>query len=136
MSTLTSSVTNSVTNSRAVKFSSSQTRITVYEQRPSIRRSTIWYQPKDLKQFREDRKADASKIKNQEYTNEEKICWWGLERLLVPAVREKTVYAKEQMKSAVLEKQSEAHEDKKFMSASEWAAKVAQKKAKYYSENI
>ena len=125
MSTLTSS---SVTNSRAVKFSSSQTRITVYEQRPSIRRSTIWYQPEDLKQFRDERKADASKIKNREYT--EKICWWGLERLLVPEVREKTVYAKEQMKSAVLEKQSVSK------SASDWAAKVAQKKAKYYSENI
>lgn len=134
MSTLTSS---SITNSRAVKFATSQTRITVYEQRPSIRRSTIWYNAKDLKQFRDDRKADASKIKNQEYANgAEKICWWGLERLLVPEVREKTVYAKEQMKSAVLEKQSEAHEDKKVKGASEWAAKVAQKKAKYYSENI
>ena len=124
-----STLTSSITNSRAVKFSSSQTRITVYEQRPSIRRSTIWYQPKDLKQFRDERKADASKIKNREYTNE-KICWWGLERLLVPEVREKTVYAKEQMKSAVLEKQSVSK------SASDWAAKVAQKKAKYYSENI
>ncbi len=132
-----STVTSSITNSRAITFSSSQTRITVYEQRPSIRRSTIWYNAKDLKQFRDDRKADASKIKNQEYANgAEKICWWGLERLLVPEVREKTVYAKEQMKSAVLEKQSEAHEDKKVKGASEWAAKVAQKKAKYYSENI
>ena len=134
---MSTTLTSSITNSRAVKFSASQTRITVYEQRPSIRRSTIWYGSKDLKQFREDRKADASKIKNQEYANgDEKICWWGLERLLVPAVREKTVYAKEQMKSAVLEKQSEAHEENKFKSASEWAAKVAQKKAKYYSENI
>lgn len=125
-----STLTSSITNSRAVKFaSSSQTRITVYEQRPSIRRSTIWYNSADLKQFREDRKTDASKIKNQEYASE-KICWWGLERLLVPAVREKTVYAKEQMKSAVLEKQSVSK------SASDWAAKVAQKKAKYYSENI
>ena len=132
-----STLTSSITNSRAITFSSSQTRITVYEQRPSIRRSTIWYNAKDLKQFRDDRKADASKIKNQEYANgAEKICWWGLERLLVPEVREKTVYAKEQMKSAVLEKQSEAHEDKKVKGASEWAAKVAQKKAKYYSENI
>ncbi len=126
-----STLTSSITNSRAVKFATSQTRITVYEQRPSIRRSTIWYNAKDLKQFRDDRKADASKIKNQEYANSsEKICWWGLERLLVPEVREKTVYAKEQMKSAVLEKQSVSK------SASEWAAKVAQKKAKYYSENI
>ena len=132
-----STLTSSITNSRAVKFSASQTRITVYEHRPSIRKSTIWYNGKDLKQFREDRKTDASKIKNQEYkSGDEKICWWGLERLLVPAVREKTVYAKEQMKSAVLEKQSEAHEENKFKSASEWAAKVAQKKAKYYSENI
>jgi hypothetical protein len=124
-----STLTSSITNSRAVKFSASQTRITVYEQRPSIRRSTIWYNGADLKQFREDRKADASKIKNQEYATGE-ICWWGLERLLVPEVREKTVYAKEQMKSAVLEKQSVSK------SASDWAAKVAQKKAKYYSENI
>jgi hypothetical protein len=125
-------------NSRpVVKFSSSQTRITLYEEEID-RRSLIWYNAADLKQFRDDRKTDVSKIKNQEHSESgtEKLCWWGLERHVVPSVRSMTMQAKKQVKMAVLSKQDKACLDEKCKSASEWAAKVAHKKATYYSSQI
>eukprot|EP00985_Skeletonema_marinoi_P023039 scaffold15033_cov150-Skeletonema_marinoi.AAC.2 len=118
---------------RGVQFSVSQTRITTYDNEID-RRSLIWYKPEDLQQFKEDRITDAIKITNDEYSeNEEKICWWGLERLIVPSVRSKTKLAREQVKQVVLRKQDHACSDKKLMKASQWAATTAQKKAIYYS---
>ena len=124
-------------NSRAVTFASSQTCITFYEEQID-RRSLIWYNAEDLKQFKDDRKTDASIIKNKEYSegDKENICWWGLERLIVPSVRSKSRHARKQVNAAVLEKQGGACLDKKCKSASEWAAKVAQKKGTYYSLQI
>jgi hypothetical protein len=125
-------------NSRAVvKFSLSQTRITLYDEEID-RRSLIWYNSADMKQFRDNRKIDASRIQNNEYlaSETEKICWWGLERLIVPSVRSKTIQVKEQVKKTVLRKQDKACLDKKCKSASEWAAKVAHKKAVYYSSHL
>jgi len=117
---------------RGVQFSFSQTRITTYDD--EIDRSLIWYKPEDLQQFKEDRITDAIKITNDEYSgNDEEICWWGLERLIVPSVRSKTKLAREQVKQVVLRKQDHACSDKKLMKASQWAATTAQKKATYYS---
>jgi hypothetical protein len=124
-------------NRKAIKFSSSQTSITLYESKIE-RRSLIWYSAADLRKFRDDRKADAYRINMKEYREEngDIICWWGLERLINQSVREKTTNAKTQVKISVLQKQGEACEDERCKSASEWAAKVAQKKATYYSSNI
>ena len=121
---------------RTVTFSTSQTRIKTYDA-DIDRRSLVWYKSADLKQFKEDRKTDAIKVSNREYSDEgEKICWWGLERLIVPAVRSKTVRARQQVKEVVLWKQDEAFSDKRFKEASEWAAKAARQKAMYYSSQL
>eukprot|EP00985_Skeletonema_marinoi_P023037 scaffold15032_cov87-Skeletonema_marinoi.AAC.3 len=121
---------------RGVQFSVSQTRITTYDNEID-RRNLIWYKPEDLQQFKEDRITDAIKITNDEYSgNDEEICWWGLERLIVPSVRSKTKLAREQVKQVVLRKQDHACSDKKLMKASQWAATTAQKKATYYSSHL
>ena len=99
----------------------------------------VWYKSADLKQFKEDRIKDASKIKNKERTeteNEENICWWGLERLIVPSVESKTRRVRKQVKQVVLCKQDEAHQDRQLKEASEWAAAAAQEKATYYSSHL
>ena len=121
---------------RTVTFSTSQTRIKTYDA-DIDRRSLVWYKSADLKQFKEDRKTDAIKVSNREYSDDgEKICWWGLERLIVPEVRSKTVRARKQVKEVVLWKQDEAFSDKRFKEASEWAAKAARQKAMYYSSQL
>ena len=125
-----------MTTRRAVTFSTSQTRINTYDAAID-RRSLVWYRSADLKQFKEDRRTDAKKISNREYSDDgEKICWWGLERMVVPSVRSKTMRARNQVKQAVLWKQDEACSDAKFKEASEWAAKSARAKAEYYSSQL
>ena len=125
-------------NSRAVKFSISQTCVIYFDAETEIsRHSLLWYKSADLKQFKEDRIIDASKIQNEERTgNDEKICWWGLERLIVPSVGSKTKRVREEVKQVVLCKQGNAHLDRHLKKASEWAAKAAQEKATYYSSHL
>ena len=123
-------------NSRAVKFSTSQIRIHTYNAETDCR-SLIWYNSADLKQFKEDRLRDTFKIMNkEEWKNDEEICWWGLERLIVPSVGSKVMRAREMMKQVVLRKQDEAYLDRQFKEASEWAAKAAQEKAMYYYSHL
>lgn len=120
-------------NSRTVSFSLSQTRVVHFDAAISCH-NLVWYKSADLKQFKEDAIKDASKIKHKEHKeNGEKICWWGLERL----VEAKTMRVRQQVvKQLVLHKQGEAHQDEQYKEASEWAATVAQKKAAYYSSHI
>ena len=124
-------------NSRAVKFSTPQTCINTYDADVGIR-SLVWYKSADIKQFKDDRLMDTFKIMNEEEIrkNDEEICWWGLERLIVPSVGLKTMRARDQVKQVVLHKQDKAHLDRQFKVASEWAAQVAQEKAIYYSSNL
>jgi len=125
-------------NSRAVNFSISRTCVIYFDAEIS-HQSLVWYKSADLKQFKEDRIKDASKIKNKERTeteNEENICWWGLERLIVPSVESKTRRVRKQVKQVVLCKQDKAHQDRQLKEASEWAAAAAQEKATYYSSHL
>lgn len=124
-------------NSRAVKFSTPQTCINTYDADVGLR-SLVWYKSAEIKQFKEDRLIDTFKIMNKEEIrkNDEEICWWGLERLIVPSVGLKTMRARDQVKQVVLHKQDKAHLDRQFKAASEWAAQVAQEKAIYYSSNL
>ena len=123
-------------NSRTVKFSTSQTCINTYDVDVGLR-SLVWYKSADLKQFKEERLMDTFKIMNKENRkNDEEICWWGLERLIVPSVGLKTMRARDQVKQVVLHKQDKAHQDRQFKAASEWAAQVAQEKAMYYSSHL
>ena len=120
---------------RTVTFSTS-TCIKTYEA-DIDRRSLVWYKSADLKQFKEDRNTDAKKVSNMEYSDDgEKICWWGLERLIVPSVRSQTVRARQQVKQVVLWKQDGACSDERFKEASKWAAQAARDKAMYYSLHL
>lgn len=125
-------------NSRAVKFSMSHTCVIYFDAEIS-QHSLVWYKSADLKQFKEDRIIDASIIKNRERErakDAEKICWWGLERLIVPSVGSKTRQVRKQVKQVVLCKQDKAHQDRQLKEASEWAAAAAQEKATYYSSHL
>ncbi|KAL7499781.1 hypothetical protein ACHAWT_007895 [Skeletonema menzelii] len=129
-------VTKEEVNSRAVKFSTSRTRIQTYNAEIE-HRSLIWYKPADLKQFKEDRLIDTFKIMNKKNgKNDEEVCWWGLERLIVPCVGSKAMRAREIMKQVVLRKQDEAYLDRQFKEASEWAAQAAKEKALYYYSHL
>mmetsp|Transcript_2664 Transcript_2664/g.4058 ORF Transcript_2664/g.4058 Transcript_2664/m.4058 type:complete len:125 (-) Transcript_2664:38-412(-) len=121
---------------RAVKFAT--TSVDTYNYNVDVERnSLLWYKSADLKQFKEDRIIDVIKIMNREQTeNDEKICWWGLERLIVPSVRSKTRLAREQVKQVVLRKQDGACSDRVLKEASSWAAATAQKRATYYSLHL
>eukprot|EP00984_Skeletonema_dohrnii_P003463 scaffold1170_cov139-Skeletonema_dohrnii-CCMP3373.AAC.5 len=122
---------------RAVRFSTSQTRIMTYDAEIYSRRNLVWYEAADLKQFKQNRMADAFRIKNKEYSeNGEKICWWGLERFIVPSVRSKTMRAREQVKQVVLCKQDKAYQDRQLKKSSDWAAESAQARATYYSSHL
>ena len=120
-----------------VKFSTPQTCINTYDADVGLR-SLVWYKSAEIKQFKEDRLIDTFKIMNKEEIrkNDEEICWWGLERLIVPSVGLKTMRARDQVKQVVLHKQDKAHLDRQFKAASEWAAQVAQEKAIYYSSHL
>ena len=129
-------VTKEEVNSRAVKFSTSRTRIQIYNAEIE-HRSLIWYKPADLKQFKENRLIDTFKIMNKKNgKNDEEVCWWGLERLIVPCVGSKAMRAREIMKQVVLRKQDEAYLDRQFKEASEWAAQAAKEKALYYYSHL
>jgi len=124
-------------NRRAVRFSTSQTRIMTYDAEVYSRRNLVWYEAADLKQFKEDRMVDAFRIKNKEYSeNGEKICWWGLERFIVPSVGLEALRAREQVKQVVLCKQDKAYQDRQLKQSSDWAAKAAQARATYYSSHL
>ena len=124
-------------NGRAVRFFTSQTRITTYDAEIYSRRNLVWYEAADLRQFKQNRMVDASRIKNKEYSeNGEKICWWGLERFIVPSVRSKTMRAREQVKQVVLCKQEKACQDRQLKKSSDWAAESAQARAAYYSSHL
>ena len=124
-------------NSRAVKFSTSQTCINTYDVDVGLR-SLVWYKSADLKQFKEERLMDTLKIMNkgENRKNDEEICWWGLERLIVPSVGSKTMRARDQVKQVVLHKQDKAHLDRQLKAASAWAAQSARAKAEYYSYHL
>ena len=124
-------------NSRAVNFSMSQTRVVHFDAEIQCH-SLVWYKAADLQQFKEEAMIDASRIKNKvkSQNDEEIICWWGLERLIVPLARSKTRQVKEQVKQVVLCKQDKCHQDRQLKEASGWAAMVAQKKAAYYSSHL
>ena len=123
-------------NNRAVRFSS-QTRIMTYDAEVYSRRNLVWYEAADLKQFKQNRMVDASRIKNKEYSeNGEKICWWGLERFIVPSVGLEALRAREQVKQVVLCKQEKAYQDRQLKKSSDWAAKAAQARATYYSSHL
>ena len=132
-----SSMTNN-NNIRTVQFSASNTRTMHYEDQID-RRSLIWYNARDLAQFRADRKTDATRLKNKENNSENEICFWGLERILMPEVRRKTHHTRQAVRKAVLTTQDGACVETIRQSSrlhSEYSSKVAQSKGRYYSNHL
>ena len=125
-------------NNRTVNFSSSNTHTLHYEDKIA-RKSLIWYNSADLARFREDRKVDATRIKNRE-NSENETCFWGLERTLVPNIRRKTILSRRAVRKAVLTTQQDGACVETIRSSSiahsEYSLKMAQSKGRYYSNHL
>lgn len=125
-------------NNRTVKFSSSNTHTMHYEDKIA-RKSLIWYNSADLARFRADRKVDATRIKNRE-NSENEMCFWGLERTLVPNIRRKTILSRRAVRKAVLTTQQDGACIEKIRESSiahsEYSLKVAHSKGRYYSNHL
>mmetsp|Transcript_17069 Transcript_17069/g.25723 ORF Transcript_17069/g.25723 Transcript_17069/m.25723 type:complete len:135 (-) Transcript_17069:29-433(-) len=126
------------TPTRTVKFSSSPTTTAHYER--IERKSLVWYNSVELRQFRADRRIDASRIMNMEYSEDgEPICSWGLERILLSEVRREARETRERVKKAVLQNENDACAEtisRNSRALSECAAKHAQRMGTYYSTNL
>mmetsp|Transcript_7891 Transcript_7891/g.14176 ORF Transcript_7891/g.14176 Transcript_7891/m.14176 type:complete len:149 (-) Transcript_7891:306-752(-) len=96
-------------------------------------RSSSWYSASDYKRFRVDRATDASN---------ENECFWGLENVIVPNLRERVVHTRDNIRKGVLAEQKSQFMQCRYnpddisrasSAHSEWSAAVARKKASFYS---
>ncbi len=81
---------------------------------------------------------DAFRIKNNENSeNDEPVCFWGLERVLLPEVRRQTRETREKVRKAVLQNSACAETiSRNSRVHSELAAKHAQRRGMYYSTHL
>lgn len=108
--------------------------------------SSSWYSQSDYKRFRTDRIMDAVRIGGRHPDDlKEKECFWGLENVLVPRLRERVIQVRENIRKGVLAEQKAQRMEcrpnpynisRSSTKHSEWSASVARKKALFYSSQV
>jgi len=99
-----------------------------------------WLTAHDYRNFKRQRYDDATKISQLEDPRslEDELCFWGLEAMIVRDMKQKIAVARKSLTQDVLslsEQGSERGEDIARIARqhSNWSAKVAAKKGRYYS---
>jgi len=128
---------------KEVRFSSRGT-IRIYERSSSS--TTTWYKGDDYLQFRADRAQDVSRIRGRHPDDLKEVeCFWGLENVLVPDLKQRVVKTRQNITQDVLKVQEDCNTDSRrcphriaeaAAASSTWSAAVARKKALFYSSQV
>mmetsp|Transcript_12132 Transcript_12132/g.26489 ORF Transcript_12132/g.26489 Transcript_12132/m.26489 type:complete len:184 (-) Transcript_12132:1739-2290(-) len=131
-------------SNKEVRFASHST-LRQYEDDDSDPRS-VWYSHSDYERFKYDRFMDAARIRVCRSDDlKENECFWGLENVILPEMRERVLLARARMIKGVISEQKSQWTEHRYnphgiskscSDHTEWSAKVARKKALFYSSQI
>lgn len=133
---------------KEVRFSSRGT-IRIYERSSSYDPTTTWYKGDDYLQFRADRATDVSRIRGRHPDDLKEVeCFWGLENVLVPDLKQRVFKTRQNITQDILKVQKDCNTAdssrlscphriaEAAASSSTWSAAVARKKALFYSSQV
>jgi len=122
---------------KQVKFAS-RVKLDVYE-RDLPDPSCTWYSKAEYQQLRDDRAMDAARIRKYRVGDlPDTECFWGLENIVVPSLREKVMFSRASITNEVLSSQRHRRpvQMRALLDQSRWSAEVARKKALFYSSQV
>jgi hypothetical protein len=128
---------------RGVTFAT-HARVKVFKDEHDIDPRSTWYSKEEYQRFRYDRAMDAVSMKGRHPDDIEKDgeCFWGLENLMVSALRDRILQTRQRITQGVLIEQKcqemqcrYSPEDLANISRaqSEWSMAVARKKGLFYA---
>ena len=99
-----------------------------------------WLTVNDYRHFKRQRHDDATKIAQlEDPRNLDHHCFWGLEAMIVRDMKQKIAVSRKSLTKDVLSEQGSQREEDIARIArqhSNWSAKVAAKKGRYYASQI
>ena len=100
-----------------------------------------WLTVQDYRHFKRQRQDDAAKISQLEDPRSlDELCFWGLEAMIVQDMKQKISIARKSLRQDVLSEQARSQREEDIARIarqhSNWSAKVAAKKGRYYASQI